>query len=190
MRTPTPFLVAAGLLACASAAEAQVNTQQVIRRSLFSDQKAFAAGDAVTIAIVEDVQANNNASTTDSRSTDLGASVDINGSPAGGGIGTENTFRGQGATTRNERVRSKLSARVVEVDANGNLRIEGKRTTKINGETQTVTISGVVRVADIRSDNSVFSYNIMDLTLFFEGEGSVSTVQEPGLITKFLRMLF
>ena len=76
------------------------------------------------------------------------------------------------------------------MEDNGNLIIEGKRTTKVNGETQYVTIKGVVRPVDVRPDNSVYSYSILDLTLLIDGDGSVSEYQEPGLITKFLRMLF
>ncbi|MFW5663365.1 MAG: flagellar basal body L-ring protein FlgH, partial [Bacteroidota bacterium] len=95
-----------------------------------------------------------------------------------------------GSTSRNENIRSTLSARVIGVEDNGNLEIEGKRTTKVNNETQTIIIRGVVRPVDVRPDNSVYSYNILDLTLMIEGDGIVSEVQEPGLITKFLRLLF
>jgi len=70
------------------------------------------------------------------------------------------------------------------------LKIEGKRTTKVNGETQTIIIQGVVRPVDVSPNNSIYSYNILDLTLFIEGDGSVSKTTEPGLITKFLRLLF
>ena len=83
-----------------------------------------------------------------------------------------------------------LPLRVIDLEENGNLIIEGKRTTKVNGETQYVTIKGVVRPVDVRPDNSVYSYSILDLTLLIDGDGSVSEYQEPGLITKFLRMLF
>ena len=177
---------------CTPAAHAQF--QENVRRSLFSDQKAFGVGDAVTILIVESTEADNQATTSDSRSTSMGAGVEVN---TGGetidpsvSISSSNEFRGRGQTTRQERLRSKLSARVIAVEKNGNMRIEGKRTTTINGETQTITITGVVRPADIQSDNSVLSYHISDMTLVYEGEGTITTAQEPGLITKFLRMLF
>ncbi len=164
-------------------------------RSLFSDVKAFKSGDAIMVLIMEETQANNTATTSDSRENDLSGSVDFSSGNSGfdgkAGISTGNTFRGSGGTTRNEKIRSRLSARVVEVDStSGNLVIEGKRTTKVNGETQTISIKGNVRPVDVLPDNSVYSYNILDLTLFIEGEGSVSTTQEPGLITKFLRLLF
>ncbi|NLO20311.1 MAG: flagellar basal body L-ring protein FlgH [Ignavibacteria bacterium] len=164
-------------------------------RSLFSDVKAFKEGDALMILITEFTEADNKASNSEDRSTDLSGSASIStgnssNTKIGAGLGTGNRFKGSGATTRSERIKSKLSARVIEVEENGNLKIEGKRTTKINGETQTIIIQGIVRPVDISPQNSVYSFNILDLTLFIEGDGSVSKTTEPGLITKFLRLLF
>ncbi len=168
--------------------------QQNTARSLFSDVKAYREGDAISILITESLDANNSADALESRGTDLSASV---GAGAGGSsfganaeLGTKNNFSGRGSNSRSESIRSKLSARIVEVDDNGNLSIEGTRTTKINGETQTITIKGFVRPVDILPNNSVYSYNILDLSLIIEGDGNVSKTQEPGLITKFLRLLF
>jgi flagellar L-ring protein precursor FlgH len=163
-------------------------------RSLFSDVKAFKVGDAVTVLIVEETQADNSAVTKDSRSTSIGGSVGASANSSKFGaevdLSTANAHTGSGQTTRKENIRSRISARVTKIDEAGNLFIEGKRTTKINGETQTVTISGTVRPVDVLPNNSVYSYNILDLTLFIEGDGTVSKIQEPGLITKFLRILF
>lgn len=163
-------------------------------RSLFSDVKAFREGDAIMVYIMEDTRADNSADTRSGRSSSISGGIDINtgggGINAGGELGTGNTHDGRGQTSRKESIRSKLSAKVIEVVDNGNLRIEGTRTTQINGETQTIIIRGIVRPVDVRPDNSVYSYSILDLTLLIEGDGSVSEVQEPGLITKFLRLLF
>lgn len=163
-------------------------------RSLFSDVKAFKVGDAITILIMEETQADNTAITKDSRSTTVGGQVGagVNNEQFKGSadMSTSTGFSGSGQTTRRENIRSRISARVTKIDEVGNLFIEGKRTTKINGEKQTIIISGTVRPVDILPNNSVFSYNILDLTLTIEGDGSVSKIQEPGLLTKFLRILF
>lgn len=172
----------------------QAQFQQNTSRSLFSDVKASRVGDAVLILITEETQADNNAATTQGRNTSLGGSVNASannsGFDAGAGIETGTNFKGSGKTSRQERIRSKISARVVEVDQNGNLRIEGTRITKINGEEQKIIIKGLVRPVDISASNTVYSYNIMDLILSIEGDGIISQIQEPGLITKFLRFLF
>lgn len=163
-------------------------------RSLFSDVKAFRQDDAIMVYIVEDTKADNSAQTSSGRGTELSAGVDFDaGSTSGnysGGIRTGNDFAGNAGTSRKESIRAKLSARVVEVEPNGNLKIEGQRTTQVNGETQTIIIRGIVRPVDVMSDNSVYSYSILDLTLLIDGDGTISETQEPGLITKFLRLLF
>lgn len=185
-------LLVFALLANLSISFGQFN--QNISRSLFSDVKAYKVGDAITILIVEETQADNYAGTKDSRSSSLGGAVDANANNnrinASGELSTSTGFSGSGQTTRRENIRSRISARVTKVDEVGNLYIEGKRTTKINGETQTIMISGKVRPVDILPNNNVYSYNILDLSLIIEGDGSVSKIQEPGLITKFLRILF
>ena len=168
---------------------------QTTSQSLFSDVKAYKEGDAIMVLIMEDTEADNSASTESGRESSVGGglegSMNNSGTNLKGGLNTENDFEGKGRTSRSEKIRSKLSARVVEVEDNGNLlTIEGRRTTTINDETQTIIISGVVRRVDILPNNSVYSYNILDLTLRIEGDGMVSEVQEPGLITKFLRILF
>jgi len=188
----TFFVIAGMFLIGKEATFSQFNQNSY--RSLFSDVKAFGKGDAITILIVEDVEANNDASTSETRESNLsgGLGASISGSNFKGEteLRTGNDFRGKGANTRSEKIRTKLSARVLEIDEVGNLKIEGTRTTKINGETQTIKIKGIVRPVDIRPDNSVLSYNILDLNLIIEGDGNVTDIQEPGLITKFLRLLF
>lgn len=187
------FLICA-LLICGSTFSVQAQWQDNIRRSLFSDQKAFNVGDAITIQIVEDTQADNSATTSQNADTKLSAGLTLGTGGASSnpqvGISSGNSFQGRGQTTRNERIRAQLSARVIAVEPNGNMKIEGKRTTKINGENQSITITGIVRPVDIQPDNSVRSYNISNLELVYEGDGTVTKSQEPGLLTKFIRMLF
>ena len=188
------IIIISFMISCDNNLFSQISSTNLSARSLFSDVKAFKIGDAVTILIVEDTQADNSATTQDSRESSLSGGVNAGtGSSSfqgNAGINTGNSFKGSGQTSRSERIRSKLSARVDSVDQNGNLKITGKRTTKVNGETQTIVIQGFVRPVDILSNNSVYSYSILDLNLSIEGDGSVSNIQEPGLITKFLRMLF
>jgi flagellar L-ring protein precursor FlgH len=168
--------------------------ENVRQRSLISDFKAMGIGDAVKVLIVEETEAGNSAGTTEARNSNLSAS--IGAGYTGGSIsadatlGTGNTFDGKGANTRKETIRSQLTARVIGEDDRGNYIIEGNRKTKVDGEDQTITLRGVIRTADIRPDNSIYSYNIMDLELSVEGEGNATKMQKPGLFTRFFRMLF
>jgi flagellar L-ring protein precursor FlgH len=169
--------------------------RQYVGRSLFSDNKAFRVGDAVTVVVVETSSATNGASTTSNRESDLSfsGSGTVSGKAlpdASIGIGTSNKFKGDGSTSSTGSVSAKISARVDTVFANGNLYINGSRTITINGEEQLIQIAGVVRPSDVQPDNSVYSYNISDAKILFQGNGIVSRSQQPGWLTKFFHWIF
>lgn len=166
-----------------------------VGRSLFSDQKANRQGDAVTILVVEVSSASNDAKTSASRESNLSVSGSMKtssspGTEFSGGLGLGNQFKGEGATASHGSVRARISARVDSVLTNGNLVVNGNRTITINGEEQIIKISGIVRPSDIQADNSVYSFNISDAVIVFEGSGIVSRAQGPGWFTKLLHWLF
>ncbi len=169
--------------------------RQNYNRSLFADQKANQIGDGVTILVVESSSASNDSRTATSRASDLSlASAAKNGSTTlldvGATIGTGNSFKGEGATETKGSVRAKISARVDSIYVNGNLWISGSRTITINGEEQIIRISGIVRPSDIQSDNSIYSFNISDAVILFQGKGLTADNQEPGWLTKFFHWFF
>jgi flagellar L-ring protein precursor FlgH len=87
-------------------------------------------------------------------------------------------------------IKTKISARIDSMLANGDLFIKGSRKISINGEEQTLFIKGIVRASDIRADNSVLSYNVSDAEFIFDGSGMIANAQEPGWLTKFFHWLF
>ncbi len=164
-------------------------------QSLFSDQKANRIGDAITIVVLESSQASNNAETSTGKKSDLGfnatGSVGSSTIPSADiGIGSNNDFTGSGSTKTTGMVQTKISATIDSVLANGNLVIKGSRRISINGEEQTVFIKGVVRSSDIQADNSVYSYNISEAEIVFEGNGMIDNAQHPGWLTKFFHWIF
>jgi flagellar L-ring protein precursor FlgH len=166
-----------------------------LNRSLFSDQKANRIGDGVTILVVESSSASNDSRTSTSRQSDI--SMNSSGKNAGttlldvgASIGTGNAFTGEGASATNGSVRAKISARVDSMFINGNLWISGSRTISVNGEEQLIKITGLVRPSDIQADNSVFSYNISDAVIVFQGKGLTNDNQQPGWITRFFHWIF
>lgn len=163
--------------------------------SLFSDQKANRIGDAITIVVVESSQATNDARTSTSRESDIGASLSgsMMDEPLPNGsldIGTISDFDGRGSTSSSGSFKTKISATIDSVFANGNMRIIGKRRISINGEEQLITIKGIVRSSDIQADNSVLSYNISEAEIVLEGSGQIDRAQSPGWVTKFFHWLF
>ena len=187
-------MLGAALLAVACGVMAQ-DMRGNIGRSLFADPKATQAGDAVMVLVVETSSAFNDASTSSQRTSDISLNAAGNVGESGIpdvslGVGTNNAFKGTGATSTRGSVRARISARVDSVLANGDLVITGHRTIIVNGEEQRITLSGIVRPPDILADNSVYSYNIAEAHIAFEGNGVVSSAQGPGWITKLLHWLF
>lgn len=163
--------------------------------SLFSDHKASKLGDAITIIVMESSQASNNAATNAGRSSEItfsgSGALDATSLPnASLDLSSGNDFQGSGGTQSSGMVKTKISATIDSVFANGNMRILGQRKIAINGEEQSVLIKGIVRAADINADNTVLSYNISDAEIVFEGSGIIDNAQQPGWLTKLFHWLF
>ncbi|RJQ58977.1 MAG: flagellar basal body L-ring protein FlgH [Stygiobacter sp.] len=171
------------------------NMRRNAQFSLFSDNKAAMPGDAVTIVVLESTQASNNSETSSGRSSDIGFSasgaVGATKLPnADASLGTKNDFTGSGSTQTTGSIRTKISAVVDSVLANGNMMIRGSKKITINGEEQVVLIKGVIRQSDINADNSVYSHNISEAEISFEGSGLIDSAQKPGWLTKLFHWLF
>jgi flagellar L-ring protein precursor FlgH len=164
--------------------------------SLYTDIKAHAVGDILTVRIYEDAQASN-VSQTDIKKE---GKFETRGGP---GIGTldfiplfgaagENTneYKGSGTNTRRGNLKASMTVTVVAAKANGDLVIEGNRVIRINNDDETLTLSGIIRPQDINSDNTVNSYSIANAQISYSGKGPASTGARPGIIIRFLNWLF
>ncbi len=162
--------------------------------SLFEDFKARQVGDLLTIVVVENTTASARADTSvkksESASTQAGVGPLLNFFWPELSAGGKTDSSAQGSTTRTGTLTTRLTVVVVETFPNGVLRVEGRRTLKINEETQTVVFSGLVRIRDIRSDNTVPSTAIANAEVYFEGKGVVGTRQREGIITRLFKFLF
>jgi len=162
--------------------------------SLYDDFKARRVGDLVTIVVVENTTASARANTavqkSESASTTAGVGPLLNflwPELSASGRTESNT---QGNTARAGTLQTRITVQVVETFPNGVLRIEGRRTLKINEETQTLVFSGLVRIRDIRADNTVPSTAIANAEIYFEGKGIVGSRQREGILTRLFKIIF
>lgn len=163
---------------------------------LARDARASQVGDLVTIAISEQASALTSGSLTQSRSSSSDSAINnLFGvmSPLGGlpnlfNQGSDSSLDGSGSTGRQMAVTAVVTAHVVEVMPNGNLIIEGVKEISVNAERQLVTIRGVVRQADLRTDNSVSSDRIALMDLQVNGKGVVNEVlRRPNALYRIFR---
>jgi flagellar L-ring protein precursor FlgH len=96
---------------------------------------------------------------------------------------------GAGSTQRSGRLLAQLSVRVTDVNENGDLVVAGRKSVRVNGEDQVITLNGVVRPRDIAESNTVLSSRIADMRIRFDGEGFVADQSRPGLLARLFRRL-
>jgi flagellar L-ring protein precursor FlgH len=100
-------------------------------------------------------------------------------------------LKGQGATSSNTAFSTALTGQVIAVLPSGNLVIEAQRKIFMNNQHEDVTIRGVVRPADIGSNNTVSSASLGNLEIELKGKGIISDATRPlNPITKAILWLF
>ncbi len=155
---------------------------------LFTDPRAIARGDILTVRIHINDRARfkneSDRSRTAERSLDIGLSGDWNGSSGkitgSGSVDSTTSAKGAGATSRSEDIVLNVAAVVTDVMPNGNLLIHGSQEVRVNYELRVLTIAGIVRPKDIGPENTVSYERIAEARISYGGRGRLSEVQQPG----------
>lgn len=94
-------------------------------------------------------------------------------------------------TTRDANLTFEITADIVQILPNGDLVVEARKTRQINGETESMTLSGIVDddVIDALT-NTVDSERIENMDVRYDGSGSVGDVAHPGWVSKFLNQIW
>ncbi len=165
-------------------------------QSLFTDIKANAVGDNLTVLIFELTNATNRSLTKNEETVE----ASVSGSPGSGvldfiplfGVSTtsDNSYNGKGEVRKNQSLRAKMTVTVVGVKTNGDLIIKGSRSVGVGPNTENMTLEGVVRTRDVTPENTVDSYLIADAAITYDGEGPSQNSSRPGIVTRLLGWLF
>jgi flagellar L-ring protein precursor FlgH len=166
---------------------------------LFADLKARRVGDVLTIVLNESTNASKSATTKTSKTS---ATVDTGPQIFGRSITTKgvpildttlsgsNTFDGEGAVTQGNSLVGSLTVTVVDVQSNGNLVVQGDKTLKLNQGDEFIHISGVVRPADVATNNTVTSDKVADARISYSGKGVIANSNRMGWLTRFFNSVF
>lgn len=169
--------------------------------SLLSMRRAKDIGDLLTVVVEMNDQASLQNSLTRSRS----ASDDVNlnaffglpewangvlpgGASLSPGVDMDRSsdLNGSGAVKRAEKIAFTLASRVVGVEPNGNLIIEGYQQTQVSNEVRYLSVSGVIRPQDITRDNTVTYEKIADARLTYVSQGEATGSVERKLLPKLV----
>ena len=166
---------------------------------LFADLKARRVGDVLTIVLNESTNASKNAITKTAKTTTVansaptlfGQSMTIKGAPIlSATLNGADSFDGEGSSTQSNSLAGSLTVTVVDVQANGNLVVQGDKTLKLNQGDEFVHISGVIRTADIATNNTVTSDKLADAKISYSGKGVVDSSNRVGWLARFFNSPF
>ncbi len=161
---------------------------------LFMDLRAHAAGDLLTVLLVEKTDASKESST----STAKGSSVDT-GLPIFGGKGItrnglpilnndiagDRSFDGKSDSSQSNSLEGSITVTVAERLPNGNLLVRGEKRITINQGQEFIRLQGIVRPVDIGPANTVPSTKIADATITYTGKGALADSNRQGWLSRF-----
>ena len=156
--------------------------------SLFSDPKAHAEGDVLTIVLAERTAAQRESAWKNKSGASLGAGSSVAGEGLSGQFAADARFNKE-AQARNESLQSDLlqgtiTAMIVGVDKGGNLEVRGERKISVNGEAHLLSVSGIVRPFDIHYNNTVLSHQIANADIEYRRTGFGKRMFKPGMFVK------
>ncbi len=182
-------VLCAGLSVSAEFASAASLYKQDAYQALTSDTRSFRVGDALTVMIVENSSAQSEADSSTTRDTGLSGNTNGILQQHSFGADAKHNFAGKGATNRTGSLQAQISVRVQEVAANGDLAVYGTQKITVNGETQTISVAGVVRPIDVSADNIVLSTRLTNADITYTGRGFVDRSQDESWISRLLSWL-
>lgn len=192
---PGTFIAAVMLLVVTLpvAARAESLWKEGVSRPLVSDKLASQVGDILTVIVQESNSNSQEKNTTTARDSGLDAGIDTflyspgasgflthNGSMPAVKFNAKTSFKGGGKINNSNQMNARIPVRVIDVLPRGQLMIEGRRETEFSKEKQIAVLRGVVRVEDITSNNSVFSHQVADASIYFVSSGTLTDSQKKG----------
>lgn len=167
---------------------------QSSRQTFFKDQRASKVGDILTILVDIKDEADMENSTERTRTANEGAGLPrlmgfetklgkvlpgaVNPAELIEAESTSSTV-GDGKIEREEEIKLKLAAMIVQTLPNGNFVIQGKQEVRVNNELRELTINGVIRPEDILNNNSISYEKIAEARISYGGRGHLTDVQAP-----------
>lgn len=100
------------------------------------------------------------------------------------------SFKGDGASSRDDQYTDRISATVLDVKPNGVLVIEARRVLQYDKDIKTVVVSGSCRTEDITQQATIQSNQLADLIVTVTHDGPVGDAANKGWLTRFFEVIF
>lgn len=181
LRTPGSIWIADGLLT-------RLNT----------DVKATHVHDPISVVVVEALSASTDGTVKNSRASNASSQISALLGKLSGGNALNNLLNqssssglnAQGQSVTDSSLTTTLGGEVEDLLPNGMLVIQAVRQVSFNQQTELIRLRGLVRPADINSQNQVLSTNISNLELEVVGKGIINDyTYRQNAVVRFLQKL-
>ena len=105
-------------------------------------------------------------------------------------IGAAKEFEGQGRYQRQDQMSDRFTAKVVEVQPNGNIVVEARVVRNWSGDKTEITLTGIVNPKWITQQDTILSTQIADLKVDKKHSGAVEETTQRGIFAQALDFLF
>ncbi|MEJ2755299.1 MAG: flagellar basal body L-ring protein FlgH [Gammaproteobacteria bacterium] len=176
--------------------------QAQFSNNLWTDQRAKRVGDIITVVLEEQTTSSKSANTslTKDSTTEIGdatvlgttphlsaaplfpshSSLSLNTSLSG-----EREFAGEADADQSNSLSGNITVTISQVLPNGMLRIRGEKWLTLSRGEEFIRITGLVRPADVRPDNTVLSTRVADARIAYSGTGELAEANQMGWLTRF-----
>ena len=163
--------------------------------SFFSDASAKRVGDIITVVLSENTNAKKSASTSTSKESQIDIlSPTLLGGPVSAlganflanSLDGARDFSGAGDSSQSNSLNGRITVTVKEVLPNGYLMVQGEKRMSLNQGNEHIRFSGIIRPADIKSDNTIQSTSVANAQIIYGGTGMIASANTQGWFTQFL----
>jgi flagellar L-ring protein precursor FlgH len=179
--------------------------------SLFADKKDLQIGDILQVIVSEKLKndSKNTRALTKASNTALGGGIfsPTTDTILGNGIqkkvnkfnntlglgfntSSENSFAGASTSKQNEAFTTTISTIIEQTYQNGNYFIKGSKELLIDGQKQTIEISGVIRPYDITPENTIKSEQLANLKIRYIKVGDENDSNHQGWGTILIKKIW
>ncbi len=154
-------------------------------RPLFEDRRARLVGDNLTIAISERTSAGKNAANTASKDGKVGVTIPgpYIGTDLTASQGLSNSDKAEANAANN--FTGTVTATVIEVLPNGNLRVRGEKQVAFDRGTEYIRFSGIVNPVNISATNTVQSTAVADMRVEYRTGATFDRAAMQSALARF-----
>lgn len=162
--------------------------------ALTSGWRAGRRGDLITVDLIERTVAQKATSAKTGRDGNIGISPPLTGllnvfSPSDVKSGGNQSFKGDGSASQSNLLSGQVTVTVVQVYPNGTMLVRGEKIVTLNRGDERVQFAGIVRAADINSDNRVSSSRVADARILYTGKGEIARASRQGWLQRFFSVV-